>query len=361
MLAYATADALNAISQRVLPRAEDITSTRPFSPSPSSSPSPPGDPVGLAPAIHSVGADVGAGSEGGTRTASDGGGRNRLRPALVVVEVALSLVLLVGAGLLVKSMYRILHVPAGFEPDGVLTMQINLPARKYIDARRESQLSNDAYDRVAAFFGATVERVRALPGVAAVGAINVLPLGGDVWSKNLTLYDRPLPRDVSGLPSFQYRVVAGDYFRALGIPILSGRPFTDADGPRAPKVAIVSRELVRRHYPGQSPIGKVVSVNPPLEVLPRAIIEEARRAGALPDGYEPDKFTIVGVAADVRYGGLRRRPCRSCTCRTRRGRKAPRTCFWPSAPMAIRSRWCRVFARRSCRSIGNSPSPRSRR
>ena len=304
VLAYATADMLNAISPLVLPRAADIKVDPAVLAFTFIVAVTTGVLLGLAPAIHSVGADLGTGLKEGMRTTPDAGGRYRLRHTLIVVEVALSLVLLVGAGLLLKSMYRILHVPAGFEPDGVLTLQINLPARKYIDARQELQLSNDAYDRVAAFFSATVERVRALPGVTAVGAVNVLPLGGDVWSKNLTLYDRPLPRDVSGLPSFQYRVVAGDYFRALGIPILSGRPFTDADGPRAPKVAIVSQELVRRHYPGQSPIGKVVSVNPPLEVLPRAIIEEARRAGALPDGYEPDKFTIVGVAADVRYGGL---------------------------------------------------------
>ena len=86
--------------------------------------------------------------------------------------------------------------------------------------------------------------------------------------------------------------------------MLSGRAFTDDDAERAPKVAIVNRELAKRHWDGVDPIGKVVSVNPPLQVLPKSLIEEARRAGTLPANYEPDKFTVVGVADDVLYGGL---------------------------------------------------------
>ena len=109
----------------------------------------------------------------------------------------------------------------------------------------------------------------------AVGAINGLPLMGEIWGKTLTFYDRPLPSDVSGLPPMQYRVVAGDYFRALGIRILSGRAFTDADTVRAPKVAIVNQELVRRYWDGRDPLGKIISVNPPLS----AAAEVGRRGG----------------------------------------------------------------------------------
>ena len=205
-------------------------------------------------------------------------------------------------------------------------------------------------------------RVRALPGVTAVGAVNVLPLGGDVWSKNLTLYDRPLPRDSAGCRRSSIESSAGDYFRALGIPILSGRPFTDAG--RSPRSEGGDRQpgagpapLSRSEPDWQGGLGRILRS----KVLPRAIIEEARRAGALPDGYEPDKFTIVGVAADVRYGGLEKAalpvvyvPCHAGVGRHHEHVLAVRT-------LAIRSRWCRVFARRSCRSIGNSPSPRSRR
>jgi putative ABC transport system permease protein len=240
----------------------------------------------------------------GTRTASDSGGRSRLRSGLVVAQVALSLVLLSGAGLMVKSMYQLLHVQFGFSADGVLTMEINLPAEKYIDSRPERQFSLDAYSRAAMFFDEAIRRVRALPGAQAVGAISDLPLMGESWGKGLTFYDRPLPTDINGLAPIQYRVVAGDYFRALKIRMLSGRAFTDQDSKLAPKVAIVNQELVRRYWDGRDPIGKIVSVNPPLQVLPKSLIEEARRSFALPDNYEPDKFTVVGVADDVLYGGL---------------------------------------------------------
>jgi predicted permease len=304
--AYASADTLNLISRQVLPRASDIqidpsvlgftflvaTAT--------------GILLGLAPAGHTVGADVNAGLKEGARGSSDGGGRGWLRRGLLVSEVALSLVLLIGAGLMVKSMYRLLRVDSGFNPEGVLTMQINLPAQKYVDTRLEREFSPAAYSRAVGFFTDVVERVRTVPGADAVGVINGLPLMGEIWGKNLTFYDRPLPADVRGLPPIQYRVVAGDYFRALGVRILNGRAFTDADTGAALKVAIVNQELVKRHWNGQSPLGKIISVNPPLQVLPKAIIEEARRAGGIPPNYEPDKFTVVGVADDALYGGLER-------------------------------------------------------
>ena len=139
-----------------------------------------------------------------------------------------------------------------------------------------------------------------------MGAINGLPLMGEIWGKNLTFYDRPLPSDFSGLARIQFRVVAGDYFGALKIRMVNGRAFTDDDTGRAPKVAIVNQALVRRHWDGRDPTGKVISVNPPLQVLPKSLIEEARRSGSLPDNYEPDKYTVVGVADDVMYGGLER-------------------------------------------------------
>ena len=92
-------------------------------------------------------------------------------------------------------------------------MQVNLPARKYVDTKLEREFSPDAYTRAVGFFTDVVERVRTIPGAEAVGAINGLPLMGEIWGKNLTFYDRPLPADVRGLPSIQYRIVAGDYFR----------------------------------------------------------------------------------------------------------------------------------------------------
>jgi putative ABC transport system permease protein len=306
-LAFVLVDALNALSQRVLPRAEDVRV----------------DPVvllftlgvamvtgilfGLAPALNNVGAEMTGDLKDGSRTASDGKGR-RLRTALVIAEVSLSLVLLTGAGLMVKSVYRLLHVDAGFESDGVVTMLVNLPREKYVDAELDRRQSPLAYERATRFFDEVIGRARTVPGVRAAGAVNGLPLQGEVWGKNIVFYDRPLPRDFASLPPIQYRVVAGDYFRALGIQIRSGRAFTDRDMLQAPKVAIVNQELVHRYWNDQDPIGKVISVNPPLEVIPKSVIDEAIRNGNLPPDYKPEKFTVVGVADDVRYGGLSRSP-----------------------------------------------------
>jgi putative ABC transport system permease protein len=183
-------------------------------------------------------------------------------------------------------------------------MQINLPPQKYVDQRLERQFSPLAYARSIAFFDSVIARVRTVPGALAVGAVNGLPLQGEVWGKNVTFWDRPLPSDFRGLSPIQYRVVAGDYFRVMGIRVVSGRAFTDDDSERAAKVAMVNLALVRRDWNGQNALGKVISVNPPLAVLPQSVIEEARRAGSLPDNYEPDRFTVVGVVEDTRYGGL---------------------------------------------------------
>src|SRR5262245_28235247 len=151
-------------------------------------------------------------------------------------------------------------------------MQINLPREKYVDLDLDRRLSPLAYERSTRFFRDVIDRVRTVPGVRAAGAIDGLPLLGEIWSKHIVFYDRPLPADPKGLLPIQYRVVAGDYFQALGIRIRSGRAYTDHDVRDAPKVVIVNRELVRRYWHDADPIGKVVSVNPPLSVLPKSIV-----------------------------------------------------------------------------------------
>ena len=303
-IAYWSADALNVVSPRLLPRVGTIhvdLSVLMFTAAVATAT---GVLLGLAPAFYSAGQRVGADLKASSRSSSDSPGRSRLRGILVAAEVALTLVLLAGAGLMIRSMYELLRVPAGFDADGVLTLQLNIPAQKYVDRELDRRSSPLAYTRATAFFTSVVDRIRAVPGVQAAGAINGLPLMGEVWGKSVTLYDRPLPADVRGLPSIQFRVVAGDYFKALGIRILNGRPFTDADTLRAPKVAIVNQEFARRHWGGASPLGKIISVNPPLSLVPKSIVDEAIRSGAIPPDYEPDRLAVVGVADDVRYGGL---------------------------------------------------------
>jgi putative ABC transport system permease protein len=254
----------------------------------------------LAPALHS--ARVNASDALNERLGSTGaaGGRRHFRDLLVVAEIALSLMLLIGAGLMLKSVSRLLQVDSGFDPRSVLTAEIDLPRQKYVDERLERLFLPEAYARSSQFFDAVVGGVRELPGVQAVGMTSGLPLGGENWGKTITFYDRPLPSHPRDLHPIQYRVVAGDYFHAAGVRMLGGRAFTERDTLHSSPVAIVNQELVRRYWSGQDPIGKLISVNPPRELVP---------AGTLPPNYEgPEKFSVVGVAADARYGGLDRVP-----------------------------------------------------
>jgi putative ABC transport system permease protein len=138
--------------------------------------------------------------------------------------------------------------------------------------------------------------VQRMPGVRSAGAVSGLPLGGSSWIKNFVSWDRPLPATRGELPQVEYRVVAGEYFRTLGIPV-RGRAFTTADELHAPGVAIVSRELAKRMWGNEDPLGKLVSVNPPRELLPGV---------SLPPDYRPEKLTVVGVAGDVPYDRLER-------------------------------------------------------
>jgi putative ABC transport system permease protein len=294
ILAWLSVGTLNSLSQAVLPRAQDIRIDGVVLAYTALVALATGVLFGLAPAWRSVDVDPGEALQHGARTGGDARG-HRVRSALVVAEIAMSLVLLIGAGLMVKSMHSLTRVDAGFEPREVLTVQVGIPWRRYVDTALEQRFSPQAYVKSIRFFTDVVEQVRTVPGVSAVGAIDDLPLMGEVWGKNVTLYDRPLPATVRELPPIQYRVVAGDYFRALAVPILQGRAFTDADTADGAKVVVVNREMVKRYWKDQDPIGKVISVNPPIQLVPR---------GTVPPDYEPDLFTVVGVAADVHYGSL---------------------------------------------------------
>jgi predicted permease len=143
------------------------------------------------------------------------------------------------------------------------------------------------------FLQDAIARIGRLPDVEAVGATALLPASGMGWGKVLTLYDRPLAASVEQLPPFEYRVVAGDYFRAAGIRLVRGRLFTDVDTARSAPVAIVNEEFVRRFQNGRNPIGAPLSVNPPRRLLPAVAV-----SSDTPD--EPIRFAIVGVVSDAR-------------------------------------------------------------
>jgi putative ABC transport system permease protein len=228
--------------------------------------------------------------EGG-RT-SDSAGKSGIRKGLVVTEVALALVLLVGAGLALKSFSRLLQVDRGFNADHVLSFSVSLPDSYDPD---QDPLRIGAPPRVLAFYQDLLPGIERLPGVKAAGAVSSLPLKGENWGKMFVALDRPLPTAIEQIPDIQYRAVAGRYFSAMGIPLLKGRPLNDHDQANTTYSVVVNETLVRRFWPGQDPIGKTVFLTPPLNLIP---------PDQVPPGFHVQTFTVVGVAADVHYGSL---------------------------------------------------------
>src|SRR4029079_1564277 len=195
---------------------------------------------GIAPAWKiSSGGVQGALREEGRGTV--GPAHHRLRNALVVAEIALALILLVGAGLLVRSFVRVLAADSGFRADGVLTASLPLPQSRFPeDAKR------------AAFVRDVVERMKAIPGVEV--ASGALPLLGG-WQSSFTLEGRPEPPP-GQLPSADITRVTPDYFKAMSVRLQEGRVFSDRDSADAPPVAMVDETFARAHYPGESALGK---------------------------------------------------------------------------------------------------------
>jgi predicted permease len=222
---------------------------------------------GAVPALQTSRVDLNDTLKEGGRGAS--GFRGRSRSMLVVTEIALSLVLLVGAGLMIQSFLRLRQVNIGLDAHNVLTANVILPRAKY----REPQ------QRIA-FFKQLVERVCNVPGVDSAGATGTLPLNGNNWGRSLTVEGYPVLR-VGQAPSIQHTVVTPGYFRSMGITLLAGRDFTDADTADSLKVTIVDERLARHYWPNDSAVGKRVRFGPP-------------------ENNEP-WHTIVGVVRAVRH------------------------------------------------------------
>jgi putative ABC transport system permease protein len=223
---------------------------------------------GLAPALQASKTDfVETLKEGGRSTG--GAARSRLRSALVVSEVALTVVLLVGAGLLVKSFRRLLDVDPGLDPRGVLTLDLSLPSTKYAEGRQ-----------VTAFYRELLESAAALPGVEAAGAVSVLPLAGNDNSNFVQIEGRPPLPPGQALRAGRRNATA-DYFKALRIPFKAGRGFADSDSAEAPRVAVINEAMARAFFAGEDPVGK-----------------------RLRTGDNSPWVTVVGVVGDVRHRGL---------------------------------------------------------
>ena len=199
---------------------------------------------GLAPALQAAGGGLQQSLREGGRGAAGDRAAQLVRRGLIVAEVALALMLLAGAGLLVKSFTRLLGVDPGFDPRNVLTATVALPAAGYAsDTQR------------VAFFDELLPRIAAIPGVQAVGASSGLPLTGSGWTQS---FDAEGYQPPAGQPSpwGEFKVITPGYPQVMRVPLVRGRGFTEQDGPGAPAVALVDEELVRRYWPGQDPIGK---------------------------------------------------------------------------------------------------------
>jgi len=226
---------------------------------------------GLIPALRASGPDLNQPlKEGGRGLGASRHGR-RFFQALVVAEVALAFVLLVGAGLLVRSFASLQAVERGFNPDNVLAVRVHLPLSKY-------------QGREAKFFDELLSRLKGLPQAQAAGAgsLSAFPLRGGRQTTTFGLEGQPVPRREEEKERVSWRQITADYFRALGIPLRAGRFFSAQDQPRSLQVAIVNESLARRYFPGQNPVGRNIWIDDELK-LP---------------------LTVVGVVGDAKFEGL---------------------------------------------------------
>jgi predicted permease len=206
---------------------------------------------GTLPALYASRADLHSGLREGGRTGAEGRSGQRVRRALVVAELALALMLLVGAGLLIRSFDRLMQVSPGFNPNRVITFNIALPETRY---------KNDA--EKTAFWDAVRPRLAAVPGVAAVGATSTLPFSGD-WSTGSFRVEGYQPPRGQPQPWGDIRAVSPDFHKAMGIKLLKGRYLTEDDKEGSRRVAVVDDEMVRRYWRNQDPIGKRLTFGDP--------------------------------------------------------------------------------------------------
>jgi len=221
---------------------------------------------GLIPALQSSRVEMADSLKEGGRAL--GSIRNRARSFLVVGEVALSLLLLVGAGLMINSFVRLSSLNPGFNPDNVLTMMLNLPGSKYREPHQQ-----------AAFMQQVTSQMSEIPGIESAGIVNSLPFGGGFGSRYLQIEGRPPQPPGQGLNA-NFNLSGPGYFRTLGIPLLRGRDFSDQDVQGKPEVAIINAEMARQFWPDEDPLGQRIRI-----------------------GDNPWR-TIIGVVGDTRQSKL---------------------------------------------------------
>ena len=224
---------------------------------------------GLAPALQTSAVNLTDTLKEGGRGTSDGVRRNRFRSFLIVSEFALALMLLIGAGLMIRSFFALESVDAGFNPHNVLSIIVSVAGTKESPpAARE------------VFYRELLDRVREIPNVASAAGINHLPLAGDMWGWSFRIEGRPLPKP-GDEPIAVYRIATPGYFHAMQIPLLRGRDIAETDDGAAPGVVVINERAARDNWPGEDPIGQRISF-------------QQDKSGA------PTWLTIIGIAKDVK-------------------------------------------------------------
>jgi putative ABC transport system permease protein len=246
---------------------------------------------GLAPALQASRGDLNETLKEGGRTGAGGARRNRARSLLIVSEIALSFMLLAGAGLLARSFLRLRDVNPGFNPDGVLALRISASGPTYPAGLARAEL----YKRA-------LERIESLPGVEAAGAVLSLPLGGDTFNVGRSFIREGRPATPEESAGASYLVSTPGYFRALQIPLVAGRTFTDQDSDKSPMVVVVNETMARRYWPGESPVGKRITIWRD-EKFPREIVGVVGDTRSRP-GEPAGAQMYVPYAQDANWGSL---------------------------------------------------------
>jgi len=231
---------------------------------------------GLVPALHLSKTELTESLKEG-RGAGAGAKRNRIRGILVVAEVAIAVVLLVGAGLLIQSLWRLQHVNSGLQPQNILTFNVAVPEVRY------------SSEKQARYFNDLTGRLRSIPGVQTASAVMPLPLSGDRFGISFEIEGRPVAK--KDQPSADVFIVEPNYFQTMGIPIIKGRDFEERDEHKSTQVIIVTEAFARQFFPGEDPVGK--RIKPGIST------------------WDEDKSTmreIIGVVADIRSRALNTEP-----------------------------------------------------
>jgi len=226
---------------------------------------------GIVPAVRTAKLDLRETLNEGSRGSTTGPGQHRIRGVLVAAEIAMAMLLLVGAGLLLRSFSRLQEVPPGFQADHLLVADLPLSLTAYSKPQQRFE-----------FFDRLVERAKSLPGVRSAGAASFLPVSGGGGALHFNINGRP-PKSPHDYTVTGYRTVTPNYFETLGMPLVQGRFFTAADTEKAPPVVVINSAMARTYFPVENPLGKRLQL------------------GAIPESDVP-WMEVVGVVGDVRQG-----------------------------------------------------------